>query len=169
MYTFDKVRDGIYAVRYPGEDDNELHRLFNEWNDTFLLRQIFRRKKSLQSYFGVNDINEAVIDTLEDAAYLEDVIMYGDMEEVEQMFHPLAQEDDVLVSCSRRKARNWDRIDHPSWLRLYAIKLHSGEYIITGGAIKMARKMQYESVASKELEKLNNLRQYFVDNGILKI
>ena len=169
MYTFDKVRDGIYAVRYPGEEDNELHKLLEVWNDTYLLRQIFRRKKKLKSYFGVTDINDAVMDTLEDAEYLENIILDGDKDDLEQMFRPLAKQDGVFLTCSRRKARNWDRVDHVSWLRLYAVKLQSGEYVITGGAIKMAQKMQDENATNKELKKLNDLRQYFVDNGILKL
>lgn len=34
------------------------------------------------------------------------------------------------------------RPEHPSWLRLYAIKLEPGCYIITGGAIKLTRTME---------------------------
>ena len=137
MYTFDKIRDGIYAVRYPDEEDNELYKVLEKWNDTFFLRQLFRRKSKLKSYFGVDDVNVAVQDT--------------------------------LVACSRRKARNWERDDHPSWLRLYAVKLESGVYVITGGAIKMARKMQSERATDRELQKLNEIRQYFLDKGVLKI
>ena len=74
-----------------------------------------------------------------------------------------------MVACSRRKARNWERDDHPSWLRLYAVKLESGVYVITGGAIKMARKMQSERATDRELQKLNEIRQYFLDKGVLKI
>ena len=137
MYTFEKIRDGIYAVRYPDEEDNELYKVLEKWNDTFFLRQLFRRKSKLKSYFGVDDVNVAVQDT--------------------------------LVACSRRKARNWERDDHPSWLRLYAVKLESGVYVITGGAIKMARKMQSERATDRELQKLNEIRQYFLDKGVLKI
>lgn len=44
MYTFDKIRDGIYAVRYPDEEDNELYKVLEKWNDTFFLRQLFSWK-----------------------------------------------------------------------------------------------------------------------------
>ena len=169
MYTFDKIRDGIYAVQYPDEEDNELYKVLEKWNDTFFLRQLFRRKSKLKSYFGVDDVNVAVQDTLEDVEYLGDVLTDGTQEELEQMFHPLASEDATLVACSRRKARNWERDDHPSWLRLYAVKLESGVYVITGGAIKMARKMQSERATDRELQKLNEIRQYFLDKGVLKI
>jgi hypothetical protein len=45
MYTFDKIRDGVYAVRYPEEEDNVLHKLLDRWNDTFLFEAIFPEQK----------------------------------------------------------------------------------------------------------------------------
>lgn len=167
MYTFDKIRDGVYAVRYPDEEDNELSKLLDKWNDTFYLRQFFRNKNKLKTYFEIDDINVAVQDTLEDAAYLEDIILNGKQEDLDDMFHPLSREDSTIVAYSRRKARNWDRFDHDSWLRIYAIKLDPGVYVITGGAIKLARKMQDANATNNELQKLNALKQYFIDSGTL--
>ena len=167
MYTFDKIRDGVYAVRYPDEEDNELSKLLDKWNDTFYLRQLFRNKNKLKTYFEIDDINVAVQDTLDDAAYLEDIILNGKQEDLDDMFHPLSREDSTIVAYSRRKARNWERVDHDSWLRIYAIKLDPGVYVITGGAIKLARKMQDANATNNELQKLNALKQYFIDSGTL--
>lgn len=167
MYTFDKIRDGVYAVRYPDEEDNVLDKLLDRWNDAFYLRQFFRNKNKIKTYFEIDDVNIAVQDTIEDAAYLEDIILNGEQDDLDDMFQPLSHEDSMLVSCSRRKARNWEREDHDSWLRIYAIKLDPGVYVITGGAIKLARKMQDAVATSSELQRLNDLKQYFVDNGAL--
>jgi hypothetical protein len=41
--TFDDITgDGrLWAVRYEGEDDNELYKLFDRWNDVVWLRNFF--------------------------------------------------------------------------------------------------------------------------------
>ena len=131
------------------------------------MRQFFRNKSKIKTYFEIDDVNIAVQDTIEDAAYLEDIILNGEQDDLDDMFQPLSQADSTLVTCSRRKARNWEREDHDSWLRIYAIKLDPGVYVITGGAIKLARKMQDAVATSSELQRLNDLKQYFVDNGAL--
>lgn len=131
------------------------------------MRQFFRNKNKIRTYFEIDDVNVAVQDTIEDAAYLEDIILNGEQDDLDDMFQPLSQADSTLVTCSRRKARNWEREDHDSWLRIYAIKLDPGVYVITGGAIKLARKMQDAVATSSELQRLNDLKQYFVDNGVL--
>ena len=131
------------------------------------MRQFFRNKNKIRTYFEIDDVNVAVQDTIEDAAYLEDIILNGEQDDLDDMFQPLSQADSTLVTCSRRKARNWEREDHDSWLRIYAIKLDPGVYVITGGAIKLAQKMQDAVATSSELQRLNDLKQYFVDNGAL--
>ena len=45
MYTFDKIRDGIYAVRYPDEEDNELYKVLQKLNE---IRQYFLDKGVLK-------------------------------------------------------------------------------------------------------------------------
>ena len=169
MYTFDKIRTGVYAVRYPDEDDNELYNVLEKWNDTFYLRQFFRNKKKLKSYFGIDDVNVAVQDTLEDAEYLENWVLNGTQDELDKLFQPLSKDDSTIVTYSRRKARNWGRKDHVSWLRLYAIKLSPGVYVITGGSIKLVGKMQDAPAVNKELERLNEVKQYFIDRGVLTL
>ena len=131
------------------------------------MRQFFRNKNKIKTYFEIDDINVAVQDTIEDASYMEDVILNGRQDELDEMFQPLSREDSTIVTYSRRKARQWEREDHDSWLRIYAIKLDPGVYVITGGAIKLARKMQDAVATSSELQRLNDLKQYFVDNGVL--
>lgn len=66
----------------------------------------------------------------------------------------------------KEKARLKRRLKHVSWLRLYAIKLVSGIYIITGGAIKLTAKMQEREHTSVELVKLEKVRRYLLDANI---
>ncbi len=46
-------------------------------------------------------------------------------------------------------------------MRLYAIKLIEEVFIITGGAIKMSKRMEHHPCTQKELIKLEQARQYF--------
>lgn len=42
--TFDDItEDGrLWAVRFDGEEDNELYKLFDQWNDVLWLRSFFK-------------------------------------------------------------------------------------------------------------------------------
>ncbi len=57
--------------------------------------------------------------------------------------------------------------DHASWLRIYAIKLDPGIYIITGGAIKLTRTMQEREHTLAELARMEQVRRYLLDNNIV--
>lgn len=58
-------------------------------------------------------------------------------------------------------------IGHSSWLRLYAIKLTPGVYIITGGAIKLTATMQEREHTRKELVKMDKVRRYLLEENII--
>lgn len=55
---------------------------------------------------------------------------------------------------------------HPSWLRIYAIKIDQGAYLVTGGAIKLTATMAERSHTLSELAKLEKVRNYLMDNGV---
>ncbi|MGN1219980.1 MAG: hypothetical protein ACI4TU_03465, partial [Candidatus Cryptobacteroides sp.] len=71
------------------------------------------------------------------------------------------------MMLSKEKARLKNRPRHASWLRIYAIKLNPGIYVITGGAIKLTRTMQEREHTLKELEKMEKIRQYLVANKVV--
>ena len=55
---------------------------------------------------------------------------------------------------------------NPSLLRLYAIKLKSNCYLITGGGIKYCRKMEQSSELQAEIEKIKQVRSFLHKLGI---
>lgn len=165
--TFDKIHNNLYAVREDGHEDNVLFELFEEWNDTNFLYSFFEKNKDkLHNYFHVQTIKQAVEDTLEDAEYLECVLL--DIEEdgvLDDIFTALDKKkpDAYLL---RSKARNWERRNHDSWLRIYALKLSEGIYVITGGAIKMVGIMQEDEITHDQLRILNRCRSYLKECGV---
>lgn len=52
-------------------------------------------------------------------------------------------------------------------LRIYAIKLDPGIYVITGGAIKLTRTMQEREHTLVELAKMERVRRYMLENNIV--
>ena len=66
----------------------------------------------------------------------------------------------------REKAKGKGNALHASWLRIYAIKIEAGVYLITGGAIKLTATMSERSHTLAELAKMEHVRNYLIDNGV---
>lgn len=87
-------------------------------------------------------------------------------ENLDSLFKPLDITDASSRELTRQKARNWNRDRHASWLRIYAIRIETNVYIITGGAIKLTHLMQDRRHTTLELEKLNRCKAYLIANGV---
>lgn len=148
--------------------NNELAALFQKWNDAEYLWDFFLENlDDLQEFFHIERISEAVEDTINDAEALERLILeIPYTENLDELFLPLGSADTVIRELAREKARNWNRTDHASWLRVYAIRLEKNVFVITGGAIKLTRSMQERAHTQEELTKLNQCRQFLIDNGV---
>ena len=73
------------------------------------------------------------------------------------------------MSLGREKAYGDGSFRHPSWLRIYAIKIQSGVYLVTGGAIKLTHEMRERSHTLVELAKMEHVRNYLLDNGVFDL
>lgn len=141
---FDKItRDGrLWAVRFDENDDNEFIKTIDQWDDVQWLRAFFIENiNDLIAYFKISDIN--------------------------RIFHPLDNNQMSDVMLQKEKARLKRKFGHSSWLRLYAIKLVSGIYIITGGAIKLTATMQEREHTSRELAKLERVRNFLLQENVI--
>ena len=59
-------------------------------------------------------------------------------------------------------------LDRPSFLRIYAIKLTDNTYLITGGGIKLADKIQNSpDIKDHVIQNIKRVRAYLRENGIL--
>lgn len=169
--TFDKITDDgrLWAVRYNGESDNALYTLFDKWGDVVWLRQFFRDNwDDLIAYFKVTDINQAIEDTIEDSDQLQCLMLdLNPDSDLELLFHPLENFRTSEVVLGKEKARLKRTIRHSSWLRIYAIKLSQGVYVITGGAIKLTLKMEERKHTKAELAKLEKVRHFLLNEDII--
>lgn len=167
---FDKITENetLWAVRYDNCLDNVLDAIFDQWNDVIWLRSFFKQNiTDLASYFNVTDVNKAIYDTIEDSERLQCLIMdISPDADLDRIFRPLenSRTSEMLLGKEKAKLRNTPR--HSSWLRIYAIKLDPGVYVITGGAIKLTRTMQEREHTLVELARMEKVRRFLIDNDI---
>ncbi len=168
--TFDDItEDGrLWAVRYDGAKDNALATILDQWNDVAWLRAFFKEHISdLASYFKITDVNEAIYDTLDDAERLQCLIMdISPDADLDKIFRHLEPSRISEMLLGKEKARLDIRRKHASWLRIYAIKLSQGIYIITGGAIKLTATMQERQHTLEELSKMERVRNFLISENI---
>ena len=166
--TFDKILDNnsLWAVRYDGAADNALQMLFEQWsNPEWLVDFFLANMADLKSYFKITDINQAIYDTIDDSQRIQCLILdISPDANLDRLFRPLENSRTSEMLLGKEKARIKDRPRHVSWLRLYAIKLEPGCYIITGGAIKLTHTMQEREHTLAELVKMEQVRNYLIAN-----
>jgi len=163
----------LYAFRYAGQTADELERLFDIWTDAGYLEQFFENNLSdLQNgYYGNITVAQAVKRTIYHARCLETDLRRlakNDPESanntLEDLFTPLDNREFGTIVLSKQKAYG---VNYNSWLRLYALKIDPGVYIITGGAIKLTPTMNERAHTQKELEKLEKCRTYLAAQGLI--
>lgn len=168
---FDDITENgkLWAVRYQGENENALYNLFDQWSDVMWLRSFFKRNwDDLVSYFKIMDINQAIEDTIEDSDCLQRIIMdISPDSNLDEIFHPLENYRTSDVLLGKEKARLKKGMRHASWLRIYAIKLSEGVYVITGGAIKLTLRMEEREHTKLELAKMDKVRSFLLSENII--
>lgn len=165
----DVLGDGrLWAVRYDGMKDNILFCTFHDWVDIDWLEQFFTEHiADLRRYFRITEVNDAIIDTITDATRLQALILDLSPEaDLDLLFRPLDNNRTAEMLLGKEKAKGERTSGHPSWLRLYALKVEPQIYIITGGAIKLTYKMEDRQHTLKELERLEVVRNFLIEKGV---
>lgn len=122
----------------------------------------------MTTYFKITDIKEAISDTIEDSECLRYIIMdISPDTDLSRIFRPLDNNQVPDVMLQKEKACLKRKYGHASWLRLYAIKLVQGNYIVTGGAIKLTATMQEREHTRLELVKIDKVRRYLLETRII--
>ena len=160
--TFDKViEDGrLWAVRFDNDKNNALQKVMSQWSDALWLADFFMQNlDDLISYFRITNIEDAIYQTMEERDELACIIMdISPDANLDHFFRPLENNRMTEILLGKEKGRPHRR----SWLRLYAIKLSMGIYIITGGAIKLTHTMQEREHTLQELEKMEKVRNFLL-------
>jgi len=162
----------LIAVRWEEDDLNEFEKIFDRWTDPSYLDDFFsanERDLGDPIWEGMTIAEANKKTRIEAIEFLAKIISISKihsnerLHELEKIFVPLTPHETDNHQTPRQKAYG---PFHPSWLRLYAIRLNNS-FVITGGAIKLTQKMNERPHTSRELLKLTRFQDYLRENGIL--
>ncbi len=163
----------LLVVHYTNEELDEFARLFDEWTDVEFLEDFFtKNEKDLQVDFWKEiSVEEAVRITIREASDFRKLLLEITKEkpakrrkEFIELFKPLEDTQSRFDFLDKKKAYGMRK---PSWLRMYALKISDDMYLITGGAIKLTKRMGERKHTKKELVKIERCKQYLKDQGVV--
>lgn len=164
----------IFCMRYgDGDNPDEYHRLFKLWWDLDYLIDFFEKHSPAMNVDFWGDLVDPELAserTIDEAYAFEDYIeklnrntAHGVKPDFDDLFKPLDGEFGYIYIRTPMKAYG---TKNPSLLRLYAVKLASNCYLITGGGIKYCRKMEDSPELKAEIEKIKKVRSFLQSLGI---
>jgi hypothetical protein len=148
----------LYAVILDKDLENEFDRNLENWTSVEYLR----------NYASVNKINDQISfikNITKEVGEIDDVMLRVINRDVElnYFFRPLSNSEFLDKVLSLQKGK----FGSQKFLRIYAIKIESNCFLITGGAIKLKRTMQEHPETMKELYTLHQVKSFLINQGIL--
>jgi len=163
----------LYAIRFSDSEGNELDRNFDLWNDQEYLRNFFKEHAGdLRSYNRFHhkeySIEDAVRKTLRDAGNLENKLL--DIAEADGQYgllQTLFRQLNDMETDSYPLQKTKGKLKYQSWLRIYAIRIDSDLYVMTGGAIKLTKKMREREHTQVEITKMEKTVNFLRSENLI--
>lgn len=153
----------LFAFQYKGEKENELRRLLNLWNDTsYLFDFIIKNKSDIPNHLTLNQIVIKLIEDANDIDRTLSEIIFNPERKLEDFFRPLNNQEYQIIELSKQKGRK-------NYLRLFAIKIDTNCFVITGGAIKLHHLNKDRIHTQIEMQKISRCRDFLRDNGVFDL
>jgi hypothetical protein len=147
-------------------------KLFNKWNDTEELLKFFQENEvDLRGPFwnGIS-IDEAIDKVQDEAIDFEQELKCIETKqpqcadiELKDIFQNLHEKEFILIP-GNEKHRKGKPNSNPPMLRIYALELDDGSYVVTGGGIKLTNQMN--DALTKELSNLKRVQQFLKAEGV---
>lgn len=165
----------LYSIQYDGVNENEFDRLFQQWNDLGYVVQFMVDHNDLLAnpiWLRIAEPEDAAKQVLKEAEGLENLLTDlckntadGETPDLDSHFKYLEGKYKFELEYQPMKSYG---IGRPSLLRMYAIRMQSNTYLITGGGIKLADTIQ-NSPDLKEhvLQNIDRVKVWLRENGIL--
>ncbi|KAA6437082.1 hypothetical protein FEM33_20415 [Dyadobacter flavalbus] len=153
----------LLSAQFFGSEKDELARIFNLWRNVIHLEEFFEENYSDLSakYYNIHSVEEAVFKTIEQATSFRNLIIQhansNNENNLSKLFVPY-HNSSVSLARESSKAKN-------SWLRIYAIRLDYNLFIVSGGAIKLTRRMDRNHLQIED-KKMKILQAYLKANHI---
>ncbi|MBR1543286.1 MAG: hypothetical protein IJ626_00095 [Muribaculaceae bacterium] len=166
----------IYSIQYNDQEENEFDRLFNLWNDVGYITQFLEDNQeylNLPIWQQTPNPEDAARQVLQEATKLEELfdslyenVLKGRKPDFDNHFSFLEGKYKYFLQWPPMKSYGTYR---PSLLRMYAIKMKENVYLITGGGIKLADKIQNSpDLKDHVLQNIDKVRTFLKENGILE-
>ncbi len=159
----------LYSFLFENETLHEFRRIFENWSDAAYLEEFFtKHEEDLRSGFWERmSIENAVLKTKREAELLEEKLIEvaesGRQDRyatLSSLFKPLHDKTTKIEEFEFNKVKGDSR---KSWLRIYAVRIDSNLFVITGGGIKLTATMNEKEHLLQELEKLEVARKYLLN------
>ncbi len=166
----------LYSAKFDEEESDEFNRLFDEWTDISAVYKFLNENKPAFDIYFLNYFNN----TLEAAEQVA-----NEADEMESYFEELKENTekgqkpdydsyfkylDGIYRCEIKyiPMKGYGEGYKPSLIRFYAIKIEPNVYVIATGGIKLCKKIQDSPGLNKNVfNKINKVRKYLSDNGII--
>lgn len=174
IFVNEESKEGLYAAQYDGEPENEFRKCVGQWTDrAYVQWYLTKWADYLQEPF----FQSCSIENLEIKVQMEARELIGLFQKFEQdffennaklqeIFRPLIDGEYMIPLHQKTKATIYNWKFRKALLRLYAIKIGPNTYVITGGAIKLVKKMADHPDTANELKKLNFTKNYLACIGL---
>ena len=151
----------IYALQLLEFRENEFRRALYLWNDVEYLKKFYDENKNIilqNPYLEIKNVHDFIEQVFDEAEHLE--------EEIEHHYEndSLAELFEYLFNEISPQNQFYKKIKQ-KLLRLYGIKLED-EYLVTGGAIKITKKMQDHPDTTEQLEILKQTKTFLDSENI---
>lgn len=170
---FAHIKGSLISVKYDDCETDEFEKIFDRWTDVEYLFNFFHQNiDDLKSgFYGNISVEDAIERTIDEAEKLEKEILHisvegihDDYKKLQTIFKPLDNFDYRVKDLQKSKAYGSQQ---KSWLRIYAIKIAPNTFVISGGGIKLTPTMNEREHLKTELVKLETVKTYLIDNGLL--
>lgn len=152
------VEEKLFALKEGGRLD-AFHQCFENWQDVEYVYNFFKSRPEALLYYGVDHRTAVRLILRESEQFFDDILNIAEEENATSLdkiiFQPLHNGDDFDLPMIETKA--YGKESGRSFLRLYAIRLSDGAYIIVGGLIKTTEALQDCEEGKAVLKKLKEI------------
>lgn len=162
----------VYTLRfkeesYANSSDNELYKVFRQWQDAEYLFDFFKVNKANLAYFDSRMMATQAMERTVGQSYVLFERLISALTEAENGNFSVLESLFTNVDASPRHTDFVEQKIKRFWLRLFAVRTDDDLFFITGGAIKLTAALQGAPDTQRELDKARAVAQYFrqaVDN-----
>lgn len=152
------VPEKLFALKEGGGLD-VFHQCFEKWQDVEYVYNFLKSRPQALAYYGVDQRTAVRLILNESAEFFDDILNIAEEENATSLdkiiFQPLHNGDDFELPMIETKA--YGTAAGRSFLRLYAIRLSDGAYIVVGGLIKTTDALQDCEEGKAMLKKLKEV------------